>query len=131
MLFRSGIAVEVGFASDYPDADHKHSGEINLGKGPIIARGPNINPILFDLLMSTAEAEKIPCQVIGIPRATGTDANVIQLARGGVATALVSIPLRYMHTPVEVLDWTDIEGAVKLLTGLCGRLTEKNSFVPA
>jgi putative aminopeptidase FrvX len=125
-----GIAVEVGFASDYPDADHKDVGEILLGKGPVIARGPNINPVLFDLLMVTAEAEKIPCQVIGIPRATGTDANVMQLVHGGVVTALVSIPLRYMHTPVEVLDWADIEGAVKLLSALCGRITRDISFVP-
>lgn len=69
--------------------------------------------------------------MIGIPRATGTDANVMQLVHGGVATALVSIPLRYMHTPVEVLDWADLEGAVKLLSSLCGRLTEKSSFIPA
>jgi putative aminopeptidase FrvX len=125
-----GIAVEVGFASDYPDADHKDSGEIRLGKGPIIARGPNINPVLFDLLTATAKEENIPCQIMGIPRATGTDANVMQLVRGGVATALVSIPLRYMHTPVEVLDWTDLEGAVKLLSALCNRITAQHSFVP-
>jgi putative aminopeptidase FrvX len=125
-----GIAVEVGFASDYPDADHKDSGEIRLGKGPIIARGPNINPVLFDLLTTTAQEENIPCQIMGIPRATGTDANVMQLVRGGVATALVSIPLRYMHTPVEVLDWTDLEGAVKLLSALCNRITAQHCFVP-
>jgi putative aminopeptidase FrvX len=125
-----GIAVEVGFASDYPDADHKDSGEIRLGKGPIIARGPNINPMLFELLAKTAEEENISCQIMGIPRATGTDANVMQLVRGGVATALVSIPLRYMHTPVEVLDWADIEGAVKLLAALCGRITVSHSFIP-
>jgi endoglucanase len=125
-----GIAVEVGFASDYPDADHKDSGEISLGKGPIIARGPNINPLLFDLLTATAQEENIPCQIMGIPRATGTDANVMQLVRGGVATALVSIALRYMHTPVEVLDWTDLEGAVKLLSALCNRITAQHCFVP-
>jgi endoglucanase len=125
-----GIAVEVGFASDYPDADHKHSGEVSLGKGPVIARGPNINPVLFDLLTKTADAEKIPYQVMGIPRATGTDANVMQLVHGGVATALISIPLRYMHTPVEVLDWSDLEGAVKLLAALCSRISTKHSFVP-
>lgn len=125
-----GIAIEVGFASDYPGADHKDLGEIRLGKGPVIARGPNINPVLFDLLMRTAEEEKIPCQIMGIPRATGTDANVMQLVHGGVATALISIPLRYMHTPVEVLDWADIEGAVKLLSALCNRITERHSFVP-
>lgn len=125
-----GIAVEVGFASDYPGADHKDLGEILLGKGPVIARGPNINPVLFDLLMATAEEEKIPCQVMGIPRATGTDANVMQLAHGGVATALITIPLRYMHTPVEVLDWADLEGAVKLISALCSRITDVHTFVP-
>jgi len=125
-----GIAVEVGFASDYPEADHKHSGEISLGKGPIIARGPNINPVLFDLLVATAEAEGIPYQVVGIPRATGTDANVMQLVHGGVATALLSLPVRYMHTPVEVPDWADLEGAVRLLSAVCGNLPTKTSFVP-
>ena len=125
-----GIAVEVGFASDYPGADHKDLGEVSLGKGPVIARGPNINPVLFDLLKKTAEEENIPCQIMGIPRATGTDANVMQLVHGGVATALLSIPLRYMHTPVEVLDWVDLEGAVKLLSALCSRITKDHSFVP-
>ena len=125
-----GIAVEVGFASDYPGADHKDLGEVSLGKGPVIARGPNINPVLFDLLKKTAEEENIPCQIMGIPRATGTDANVMQLVHGGIATALISIPLRYMHTPVEVLDWADLEGAVKLLSALCSRITKDHSFVP-
>ena len=125
-----GIAVEVGFASDYPGADHKDLGEVSLGKGPVIARGPNINPVLFDLLIKTAEEENIPCQIMGIPRATGTDANVMQLVHGGVATALISIPLRYMHTPVEVLDWVDLEGAVKLLSALCSRISKDHSFVP-
>lgn len=125
-----GIAVEVGFASDFPDADHKQVGEIRLGQGPIIARGPNINPVLFDLLTRVAREENIPFQVMGIPRATGTDANVMQLVRGGVATALVSIPLRYMHTPVEVLDWTDLEAAVRLLAALCTRIAPGQSFLP-
>ena len=125
-----GIAVEVGFASDYPDADHKHAGEIRLGQGPILARGPNINPVLFELLTATAREEKIPFQVMGIPRATGTDANVMQLARGGVATALVSVPLRYMHTPVEVLDLDDLQHVVQLLAALCARITPELSFIP-
>ena len=125
-----GIAVEVGFASDYPEADHKLAGEIRLGKGPIIARGPNINPVLFKLLVETAKLESIPYQFIGIPRATGTDANVMQLARGGVATALVSIPLRYMHTPVEVFDWVDLESAIKLLASFCINYKAEHSFVP-
>jgi len=126
-----GIAVEVGFASDYPDADHKTAGEIKLGQGPILARGPNINPVLFDLLTATAREEEIPFQIMGIPRATGTDANVMQLARGGVATALVSVPLRYMHTPVEMLDLDDLQNAVRLLAALCARIPPELSFIPA
>jgi endoglucanase len=125
-----GIAVEVGFASDYPDADPKQDGEIRLGQGPILARGPNINPALFELLTATARAEQIPFQVMGIPRATGTDANVMQLAHGGVATALISVPLRYMHTPVEVLDLDDLQHAVQLLAALCARITPELSFIP-
>lgn len=125
-----GIAVEVGFASDYPDADHKHAGEIRLGQGPIIARGPNINPVLFELLTATARDEGIPFQVMGIPRASGTDANVMQLSRGGVATALLSVPLRYMHTPVEVLDLDDLQHAVRLLAALCARIDPDRSFIP-
>jgi len=125
-----GIVVEVCFASDYPDADHKHSGEVSLGKGPVIARGPNINPVLFELLTRTAQEESIPYQVVGIPRAAGNDANVMQLARGRVATALVTIPLRYMHTPVEVLDWEDLQAAVKLLAALCRKLSADDSLIP-
>ena len=125
-----GIAVEVCFASDYPDSDPKVSGDIKLGSGPVIARGPNINPVLFDLLTDVAKQEHIPYQVIGIPKASGTDANVMQLARGGVATALVSIPLRYMHTPAEILDWSDLQHAIKLLTAICTHIHSGRSFVP-
>jgi endoglucanase len=125
-----GIVVEVCFASDYPDADHKQAGEVRLGKGPVLARGPNINPFLFDLLIETARDENIPVQVMGVPRATGTDANVMQLAHGGVATALVNVPLRYMHTPVEVLDLDDLDAAIKLLAAVCCRIEAGLSFIP-
>ncbi len=125
-----GIAVEVGFATDFPDIDKKEIGEIKVGQGPIIARGANINPALFELLLRTAREEGIPVQVMGAPRATGTDANVMQLTRGGVATALVSVPLRYMHTPVEMLSLSDLEQTVRLLAGLVYRIGSRESFIP-
>ncbi len=125
-----GLAVEVGFATDHPEMDHKDIGEIKVGGGPAIARGPNINPMLFELLVRTAQEEQIPYQVLGVPRATGTDANAIQLSRGGVAAGLVSVPLRYMHTPVEVLSLTDLENTVRLLTGLMYRITDRHVFIP-
>ncbi len=125
-----GIAVDVGFSSDAPGLNMMEIGELNVGKGPIIARGANINPALFDLLVSTAREEGIPYQVSGIPRATGTDANVIQLARSGVAAALISVPLRYMHSPSEVLSLEDLENAVRLLTAVVYRISDRNMFIP-
>ena len=125
-----GICVEVDFATDQPDVVKKHNGEVALGKGPILARGANINPHLLDLLSKTAEKEKIAIQHTAIPRATGTDANVMQISRGGVATALVKIPLRYMHTPVETLSLADLENAAKLIVAVLARITTKEAFVP-
>jgi len=125
-----GIAVEVGHASDYPEADKKRVGEYKLGAGPIIARGANINPLIYELLLKTAKKTKIPVQILGAPRATGTDANVIQLSRKGVATGLVSVPLRYMHTPTEVLSLRDLEATCRLLVGFIYELKEEMSFIP-
>jgi endoglucanase len=125
-----GIAVEVGFATDFPDVDKKEVGETKVGGGPIITRGANINPALFALLVETARTEGIPYQISGSPRATGTDANVMQLCRGGVATALVGVPLRYMHSPSEVLSLADIENTVRLLTALMYRISDSGSFIP-
>ena len=125
-----GIAVEVGHATDYPDIDKRKHGEATCGDGPIIARGPNINPMLFDLLVKAAEKAKVPYQIGAEPRGTGTDANAIQLSRGGKAAALVSIPLRYMHTPTEVLSLKDLDAAVKLLTQFVLDLKPAVNFTP-
>lgn len=125
-----GIAVEVTHATDYPDVDKKSIGDIRLGHGPVVTRGANINPKVFDLLVETARREKIPIQIEGYPRGTGTDANVIQLTRRGVATGLVSIPLRYMHTPVEVVSLADLEAAANLITAFVLGLDKKVSFIP-
>jgi len=125
-----GIAVEVTFATDQPGVEKKKVGDIKIGGGPVIARGPNINPRVFELLVETAEKKKIPYQVEGIPHATGTDANVIQITRAGVAAGLVSVPVRYMHTPVETLDLGDVEHAVRLMAGFAEALSPETDFTP-
>lgn len=125
-----GIAVEVGHATDYPDIDKRKHGEAECGKGPIIARGPNINPVLFERLVSAAEKARVPYQIGAEPRGTGTDANAIQLSRGGKAAALVSIPLRYMHTPTEVLSLKDLDAAVKMLARFVLDLEPGTDFTP-
>jgi len=125
-----GIALEVTHATDYPDVDKRKHGEVKCGCGPVIARGANINPMVFKLLCEAAEAEKIPYQVEGAPRGTGTDANAIQLTRGGKAAALVSVALRYMHTPTEVLSLEDLESTAKLLAAFVLRLEPGTDFTP-
>jgi len=125
-----GIAIDVAFATDFPDIEKKKIGEIKIGGGPVIARGPNINPKIFDLLVKTAEKEKIPYQTEGLPRGTGTDANVIQLTKAGVATGLIGIPNRYMHTPVELVNLKDLENASKLIAAFILRLDKKSKFIP-
>ncbi len=109
------IAVDVGHATDHPDCDNRKYGETKLGGGPIICRGPNINPLVFAHLVKAAQKAKIPYQLEADPGPTGTDARAIQTARGGVATGLISVPLRYMHTPSEMVDLADIEASVQLL----------------
>ena len=108
------LVVDVGHATDHPDCDNRKYGETKLSAGPIICRGPNINPKVYDGLVRAAKKLKIPYQVESDPRPTGTDARAIQIARGGVATGVVSIPLRYMHTPSEIVDLEDVERCVKL-----------------
>ena len=125
-----GIAIEVGHATDYPDIDKRQFGEAKCGAGPIIARGPNINPRLFDLLTAAAEKADVPYQIGPEPRGTGTDANKIQLSRGGKIAGLISVPLRYMHTPTEVLKLDDLDYTVKLLTRFVLDLDSASDFVP-
>ena len=98
-----GIAVDVTHATDCPTIDKTQNGDIKLGGGPVIARGPNMNPIVVERLRTAAEAADIVVQWEAIGRGTGTDANAIQLARAGVAAGLVSIPNRYMHSAVEMM----------------------------
>ncbi len=125
-----GIAVDVGIATDFPGVDKKKEGEIRVGEGAILYRGANINPKVEELLITTAQEEHIPYQLSGEAKATPTDANVIQISRAGVAAGLVSVPLRYLHSPVEVLSLRDLENVVKLLSVFTQRVNGKMSFIP-
>lgn len=126
----AGIAVDVGFASDYPEAEKKRIGEIALGKGPILHRGANINPVLGRMMERVAKAKKIPFQMQASPRATGTDANPIQITRAGVAAALVSIPNRYMHSPVEMISLDDLANAARLIAAVIEQVKPGMDFTP-
>jgi tetrahedral aminopeptidase len=125
-----GIAVDVTHASDNPGASAKRIGTVNLGAGPTICRGPNINPVLEDLFVQTAKKKKIDYQTLASPRATGTDANVIQVSGSGVAAALISIPNRYMHTQVELVDLRDLDTAAKLIAETVMSINGRMTFIP-
>jgi endoglucanase len=125
-----GIAIDVTHATDTPGNDKKQLGDTRLGDGPVVFRGPNINPRVFEQLEATAQAQEIPVQVRGAPRATGTDANAIQITRDGVAAGLIGIPNRYMHSPVEVVSLHDLERASRLLAEFCAGVTGQADWTP-
>jgi endoglucanase len=127
----AAVAVDVTHSTDYPDADKKRFGEVKVGGGPVLHRGANMNRVVAERLAAAAKKARMPHQMIGVPGASGTDAWSIQLSRGGVATGLVSVPLRYMHTPIEVLDLHDLEAAAKLLAIFVADLPPQVSFIPA
>ena len=127
-----GIAVDVTFATDHPmmDGPEKREGKVELGGGPVLSRGANVNPVLYEHLLKTARKRKIPVQIVADGRATPTDADPIQLTRAGVAAALVSVPLRYMHTPSEIVDAADLDRTVELIAHAVAAMKPGQSWIP-
>ncbi|MBX7258691.1 MAG: M42 family metallopeptidase [Candidatus Hydrogenedentes bacterium] len=125
-----GVAVDVGHATDHPNCDNKRFGAFKLDGGPILHRGPNINPVVAKTMVDVAKKKKISYQMEASPRGTGTDANAMQLSRGGVATGLISIPNRYMHSPVEMVSLNDAEHAAQLLAEWIVTLKPNTNFIP-
>src|SRR3990172_393692 len=125
-----GIAVDVTHATDCPTIDKTQEGDIKLGGGPVIYRGPNMNPRVVDGLRAAAESAKIAIQWGASGRGTGTDANAIQLARGGGAAGLVSVPNRYMHSAVEMISLDHIDQSADLLAEFALSIEADADFTP-
>jgi putative aminopeptidase FrvX len=125
-----GIAIDVTHATDCPTIDKTQEGDVKLGGGPVIYRGPNMNPIVVDRLRQAADYADVPVQLAASGRGTGTDANAIQLSRAGVAAGLVSIPNRYMHSAVEMISLSDIDAAADLLAMFVHKMKPDDDFVP-
>jgi len=125
-----GIGVDVTHATDCPTIDKKQEGDVGLGRGPVIFRGPNMNPIVVQKLVETARVKDIAFQPAAIARATPTDTNSLQINRAGVATGQVSIPNRYMHSAVETIALTDIDRAADLLAAFAVSLSGQEDFTP-
>ncbi len=125
-----GIAVDVTHATDCPTIDKKQEGDVSLGGGPVIYRGPNMNVRVVEALVATADRCKIPFQLAALSRASGTDANSLQVSRAGVATGLVSIPNRYMHSAVEMVSLDDLDRAADLLAEFAVGLAADTDMTP-
>jgi len=127
-----GIAVDVTFATDHPsqgDAKRQFN-DCELGKGPVLTRGPNAHPRLFDRIVKTAKAHNIPLQISAEGRGTGTDGNAMQLSRAGMATAILSVPNRYMHSPSEMVDLRDVEHCIDLMAQVVLELEADADLTP-
>jgi endoglucanase len=122
------IVVDVTHATDAPGVEAKEYGRHELGSGPTLARGATLHPRVFELLLAAAEAESIDHTIEATARATGTDADAVQLSRAGVPTGLVSIPLRYMHSPVELVALDDVEASARLIAAVALGLAPGETF---
>jgi putative aminopeptidase FrvX len=116
------LAIDVTHSTDAPGVEEKEIGSHGLGSGPSIGRGSTLSPKVFELLVETAEEAGIEHTIGASGRSTSTDADAIQISRSGIPTGLVSIPLRYMHSPVELVDLGDVEAAVELVAAFAARL---------
>ena len=125
-----GIAVDVTHATDCPKIDKRQQGEIGLGKGPVVFRGPNMNPIVTRRLIDICRRKEWPFQLSASGRASPNDANMLQICRAGVATGLVSIPNRYMHSAVETISLDDVDRSADLLAAFAGELSPADDFTP-
>jgi endoglucanase len=124
------IVVDVTHATDYPGIDKRRFGDYKLGGGPVISRGASVSEVVFELLATAAEAEKIPYTIEAASRDTHTDAEAIFNAHRGVATGLVSVPNRYMHSPNEMIALDDLDLTARLLAAFAARLGPDTDFIP-
>lgn len=126
----AGIAVDVTHATDCPTIDKKANGDIKLGGGPVIFRGPNVNPVLRERILQAASTTEIAVQRKAAHKGLSNDTNAIQLVRAGVATACLGIPNRYMHSPVEMISLNDVNNAAMILTALIQSIPADIDFRP-
>jgi putative aminopeptidase FrvX len=125
---RMAIVVDVTHASDMPNMEKKEMGDVRLGGGPVLGRGALISPVVFELLRAAARQKDIPFTVHAVGRDTATNADAIHIAQEGVATALVSIPNRYMHSPNEMVSLDDVEHTAELIAEICRMVDDKTDF---
>ena len=127
---QAAVVVDVTHATDYPGIEKKRHGDIRLGGGVVLSRGSAVNGAVFELLVAAAERERIPFTIQAAPKYTGTDADAIYTAHRGIATGLVSVPNRYMHSPNEMVALDDLDRAGRLLAAFARSVSAETDFIP-
>jgi endoglucanase len=122
------IVVDLTFATDQPGVELGPITKHPIDSGPVIARGTSLHPLVFEGLYEAAQAEGIPFTLESLGKGTGTDADAIHLTRAGIPTGLVSVPCRYMHSPVEMVSLADVDAAARLIAAFARRLEPGMSF---
>ncbi|GAL70662.1 endoglucanase [Jejuia pallidilutea] len=122
------IITDVTHDTTTPMIEKKKEGHLEIGKGPVVAYAPAVQQKLRDLITDTAEEKGIPFQRSALSRATGTDTDAFAYSNGGVASALISLPLRYMHTTVEMVHRNDVENVIKLIYETVLKIKDGESF---
>jgi putative aminopeptidase FrvX len=122
------IVVDLTFATDQPGVELGQITKHPLDSGPVIARGTSLHPLVFELVYDAAEAEGIPFTLESLGKGTGTDADAIHLTRAGIPTGLISVPCRYMHSPIEMVSLPDVDAAARLIAAVARRLEPGTSF---
>lgn len=123
------LIVDVTFATDHPDTSKKEDGDVRLGQGPVLSRGSANSPLIYRRLLDLATRDQIPYNLQITPRYTGTDADIIHITRRGVATGIVSIPCRYLHTPNEMIMLSDIDYAIQLIVAFIHSVQSETDFL--
>jgi endoglucanase len=123
------VVIDVTFATDAPGIEKKEVGDHSLGGGPVLARGSASHPLVFERLAEVADQEKIAYTITATPKYTSTDADGIFFSRSGVATALISVPNRYMHSPNEMVSLDDLDAAAKLVAAFCRSVASAEEFL--
>ena len=121
------IALDVAHATDYPGINKAKYGNIKLGQGLVITYGTDLTADIQHDLVSIANNNSIPYQILAQPGSSGTDIHAVQVSRGGCASGLISIPCRYMHTPAEVVSLADLESTVKLISLFCKKRLQSHA----
>jgi endoglucanase len=122
------VVVDLTFATDQPGIELGPITKHPLDSGPVLARGTSLHPLVFERLYEAGEAESIPFTLESLGKGTGTDADAIHLSRAGIPTGLVSVPCRYMHSPVEMVSVADVDAAARLIAAFARRLEPSLSF---